>query len=63
MNPQQKREIVDLIHKLDKPQLLNFFKFIVDHNIHYTQNNNGVFVNLNQTPQTNVHLLYNFLKK
>jgi len=38
------------------------YKTIIDHNIPYTKNSNGIFVNLSKLSEKNINLLYTCLK-
>ena len=40
----------------------NIYKIIVNNNIPYTKNNNGIFVNLSKLSEKNIDLLYTCLK-
>lgn len=58
----EKKYIVRLIDQIkDKKILLKLFKIILDNKIIYTQNSNGIFINLNQLSDEHINLIKNFL--
>jgi len=58
----EKKYIVRLIDQIkDKKILLKLFKIILDNKIVYTQNSNGIFINLNQLSDEHINLIKNFL--
>jgi len=58
----EKKYVVRLIDQIkDKKILLKLFKIIFDNKIVYTQNSNGVFINLNQLSDEHFNLIKNFL--
>jgi hypothetical protein len=58
----EKKYVVRLIDQIkDKKILLKLFKIIFDNKIVYTQNLNGVFINLNQLSDEHFNLIKNFL--
>lgn len=58
----EKKNIVRLIDQIkDKKILLKLFKIILDNKIVYTQNSNGIFINLNQLSDEHINLIKNFL--
>jgi hypothetical protein len=58
----EKKYIVILIDQIkDKKILLKLFKIILDNKIVYTQNSNGIFINLNQLSDEHINLIKNFL--
>lgn len=58
----EKKNIVRLIDQIkDKKILLKLFKIILENKIVYTQNSNGIFINLNQLSDEHINLIKNFL--
>ena len=45
----------------NKKLYLQLFKIILEQKIKYTQNNNGIFINLNNVPDDKLEIIYNFL--
>lgn len=50
------------IEKLDSEHHLQIAKILYKHNIKLTQNNNGIFVNLNNLSQDIINLLWKYLE-
>ena len=50
------------IEKLDSNQHLQIGKILYKHNIKLTQNNNGIFVNLNNLSQDIIDILWKYLE-
>jgi hypothetical protein len=64
MEIQKKKQIVRLIDELKNKKLyIELFKIILAQKINYTQNSNGVFINLNGIPDEKLEIIYNFLYK
>ena len=62
MEIQKKKQIVKMIDDLNnKKKYLQLFKIIVAQKIAYSQNSNGVFINLNAIPDEKLEIIYNFL--
>jgi hypothetical protein len=58
----KKKKIVKMIDDLKNKKLyLQLFKIILEQKIKYTQNNNGIFINLNNVPDDKLEIIYNFL--
>ena len=59
-------ELKNEIEKLSKEEQIEIFKIITSNNIDYTENNNGIFINLNNIDLSiinNIKQLLIFLKK
>jgi len=62
MNILRKKQIVKLIDQIKvKKILLQIYKIILNENINYTRNLNGIFINLNQVPDDKLIKIENFL--
>jgi hypothetical protein len=62
MEIQKKKEIVKMIDDLRNKKLyLQVYRIILKEKINFTQNNNGIFINLNGVPDDKLEILYNFL--
>lgn len=62
MNILRKKQIVKLIDQIkDKKILRQIYKIILNENINYTRNLNGIFINLNEVPDDKLIKIENFL--
>jgi hypothetical protein len=58
----KKKKIVRMIDDLKNKKLyLQLFKIILEQKIKFTQNNNGIFIDLNSVPDEKLEIIYNFL--
>jgi hypothetical protein len=58
----KKKKIVKMIDDLKNKKLyLQLFKIILEQKIKFTQNNNGIFIDLNSVPDEKLEIIYNFL--
>ena len=51
---------IEYIEKESNNNIL--YKIIIENNIPYTKNNNGIFINLSKLSEKNINLLYNSIK-
>lgn len=42
-----KKRLIESVKKLSKDEIIEIFKIFLDNNISYSENNNGIFINLN----------------
>jgi len=56
-----KNKKIEYIEKENNNKIL--YKIIIENNIPYTKNINGIFVNLSKLDDKNINLLYNSIKK
>jgi hypothetical protein len=62
MDYNKKKLIVKMIDDIkDKKIYLKLYKIILNQNIQYTQNRNGIFINLNAIENDKLEIIYNFL--
>ena len=62
MEIENKKEIVKQIEKLNKKKLIELFKLIVNLDVKYTQNKNGIFIDLNNCSEYQLECVKNYLK-
>ena len=62
MNIEQLKELRDNIIKLDKYGYYNIFKICLKNKIKYTENKNGIFINLNKIDKPTINELNNYIQ-
>jgi hypothetical protein len=63
MDLQKKKELIDIIknNKLNDIQLYQIFCMIKEDTDKYTQNNNGIFVNIRRLKESTIEKIYKFV--
>ena len=56
------KELRDVILKLDKYGYYNIFKICIKNNIKYTENKNGIFINLNKLDEKTINDFREYIK-
>ncbi len=46
-----KKRLIESIKKLSKDEIIEIFKIFLDNNVPYSENNNGIFINLNNVKE------------
>lgn len=46
-----KKKLIESVKKLSKDEIIEIFKIFLDNNIPYSENNNGIFINLNNVKE------------
>jgi hypothetical protein len=62
MNINKLKELRERITKLDEYGYYEIFKIIDNNNIKYTENNNGIFINLNKVDEKTIQQLEYYLE-
>tara|TARA_Y100000310_G_C20612358_1_gene778701 strand:- start:1042 stop:1350 length:309 start_codon:yes stop_codon:yes gene_type:complete len=57
----QKKKILSEIAKLTEIEHIEIFKIFDRDNINYTENRNGIFINISKTPNETLHKVKEFL--
>lgn len=63
MDLQKKKELIDIIknNKLNDIQLYQIFCMVKEDTDKYTQNNNGIFVNIRRLKESTIEKIYKFV--
>ncbi len=61
MEIENKKEIVKQIEKLNKKKLIELFKKIVQLDVKYTKNKNGIFIDLNNCTEYQLKCVEDYL--
>lgn len=63
MDLQKKKELIDMIknNKLNDIQLYQIFCMVKEDTDKYTQNNNGIFVNIKRLKESTIEKIYKFV--
>ena len=56
------KKLRDIIEKMNKIQQVHILKILKDNNIEYSENNNGIFVNMTLLDKDTIHRIHNFIK-
>ena len=56
------KKLRDMIQELDSIHQLQIFKILKENNIKYTENNNGIFINMTLLDKTTLKQIHNFIK-
>ena len=56
-----KKTLIEEIYKLNKVEYIEIFKIFSEDNIKYTENANGIFINISKTPDETLHKIKYFL--
>lgn len=56
-----RKQLIDQIHKLSDTEHAEIFKILLQYNANYTQNNNGIFLNLTSVPDECISTLTDFV--
>jgi len=62
LNKQTRQQLLQRINKLSETEHIEIFKMLTSNNVHYTQNNNGVFLNLSNVDESIVHQISEFVE-
>ena len=57
----EKKQLVCNINKLNKIEHVEIFKIFKKDNIKYTENNNGIFININKVPDVTLYKIIKFI--
>ena len=57
----EKKQLIKNISKLNKIEHIEIFKIFKKDNIKYTENSNGIFINIKKIPDSTIQKVINFL--
>lgn len=55
-------DIKNKIEKMDKTRHIDILKIFIKNNISYTENKNGIFINLSELDNTIIYKIYNYIQ-
>jgi hypothetical protein len=55
-------DIKNKIEKMDKTRHIDILKIFIKNNISYTENKNGIFINLSELDNTIIYKVYNYIQ-
>ena len=58
----EKKQLIKDISKLNKIEHIEIFKIFKKDNIKYTENSNGIFINIKKIPDNTIYKIIKFLK-
>ena len=57
----KKKRLIDMVNNLSKMEYLEIFNIFLEDNCQYSENKNGVFINLNNVKENTIDKIYNFI--
>ena len=57
----KKKKLIDMVNNLSKMEYLEIFNIFMEDNCQYSENKNGVFINLNNVKENTIDKIYNFI--
>lgn len=58
----KKRKLIESIKQLSKDEHIEIFKMLLDEHIPYSENNNGIFINLNNVKDSTLDHIINYIE-
>lgn len=55
-------DIKNKIEHMDKIRHIDILKIFIKHNVSYTENKNGIFINLSELDQSIIHKIQNYIQ-
>ncbi len=56
-----KKKLMESIKKLTKDEIVEIFKIFLDNNVSYSENNNGIFINLNNVKEKTINEINKYI--
>ncbi len=56
-----KKKLIESVKKLSKDEIVEIFKIFLDNNVHYSENNNGIFINLNNVKEKTLNEINKYI--
>ncbi len=56
-----KKKLMESVKKLSKDEIIEIFKIFLDNNIPYSENNNGIFINLNNVKEKTLNEINKYI--
>ncbi len=56
-----KKKLIESVKKLSKDEIIEIFKIFLDNNIPYSENNNGIFINLNNVREKTLNEINKYI--
>lgn len=58
---QKKKKLLDIVHNLSKLEYMEIFQIFSEDGCQYSENSNGVFINLNNVSEPTIDKIYHFI--
>ncbi len=57
-----KKKLMESVKKLSKDEIIEIFKIFLDNNVPYSENNNGIFINLNNVKEKTLNEINKYIE-
>ena len=57
-----KKRLMESVKKLSKDEIIEIFKIFLDNNVPYSENNNGIFINLNNVKEKTLNEINKYIE-